>query len=96
MLLACHLLLCLAKAAQGRAADGLIRTDKRRAWCAPEVWEVRAMKRDCHCKHERTRFHSIQRLGDQPPIELRQCLLCDSTIAVRIAEPAAAGVAASH
>ncbi len=54
------------------------------------------MKRHGHCKHERTRFHSIQRLGDQPAIELRQCLLCDSTIAVRIAEPAAAGVAASH
>ena len=55
------------------------------------------MKRYTECKHERTRFHSIQRLGDQPPIELRQCLLCNSTVAVYITEPAAAaGVAASH
>ena len=38
------------------------------------------------CQHERTRFHSIQRLGTQPPIELRQCLDCHSTIAVVIEE----------
>ena len=55
------------------------------------------MTRHGHCEHEQTRFHSIQRLGTQPPIELRQCLLCNSTVAVRIADPLpAAGVAASH
>jgi len=55
------------------------------------------MRRHAYCRHERTRFHSIQRLGTQPPIELRECLDCHSTIAVRIAEGVpAAGVAASH
>jgi len=59
--------------------------------------ELVAMRRRSECKHERTRFHSIQRLGSQPPIELRQCVLCHSTIAVPIEEAvSAAAVAASH
>ena len=55
------------------------------------------MKKDSSCKHERTEFHSIQRLGKQPPIELRQCVECHSTVAVEITGPVvAASVAASH
>jgi hypothetical protein len=54
-------------------------------------------RRTGHCAHERTRFHSIQRLGTQPPIELRQCLLCNSTIAVPLGDAAPSpGVAAGH
>ena len=49
------------------------------------------------CEHKKTIFHSIQRLGDQPPIELRQCVDCHSTISVPLAEAvAAATAAASH
>jgi len=55
------------------------------------------MKRHGYCRHERTRFHSIQRLGTQPPIELRQCLDCHSTIAVEVSGALLApSVAASH
>ena len=56
------------------------------------------VRRHEYCKHENTRFHSIQRLGTQPPIELRQCLTCHSTIAVETREAAltTAGVAASY
>jgi hypothetical protein len=55
------------------------------------------MMRQGHCKHERTEFHSIQRLGNQPPIELRQCLDCHSTVAVELDElTLAPSVAASH
>ncbi|MFO7897447.1 MAG: hypothetical protein R6V58_00130 [Planctomycetota bacterium] len=49
------------------------------------------------CKHEHTRFHAIQRLGDQPPIELRLCLECHTTISAPVSEPvSAAAAAASH
>ena len=55
------------------------------------------MTRRGFCKHERTRFHSVQRLGTQPPVELRHCLACHSTIAAAVMERGAtAGVAASH
>ena len=33
------------------------------------------------CNHEHARFHSIQRLGRQPPVELWQCPACGSTVA---------------
>jgi len=62
--------------------------------CKQEGWSVKKVRR---CKHRETRFHSIQRLGGQPPIELRQCLSCHSTISVPINEGVpAGGVAASH
>jgi len=32
------------------------------------------------CKHERAEFHSIQRLGKLPPVELWHCPACNSTI----------------
>lgn len=55
------------------------------------------MKRNGYCKHPVTRFHSVQRLGNQPPIELRQCVLCHSTVSGVLAEPIpATGAAASH
>ena len=42
------------------------------------------------CKHERARFHSIQRLGNQPPVELWHCPSCNSTIAVETVRRASA------
>ena len=33
------------------------------------------------CTHERARFHSVQRLGRLPPVELWQCPSCKSTVA---------------
>jgi hypothetical protein len=51
------------------------------------------------CKHERTVFHSIQRLGPLPPLELRQCLDCHSTVSTPLSPEVRAGnagVAASH
>ena len=33
------------------------------------------------CSHERARFHSIQRLGQLPPVELWHCPVCKSTLA---------------
>ena len=35
------------------------------------------------CKHQRARFHSIQRLGKQPPVELWHCPACKSTISAQ-------------
>ena len=32
------------------------------------------------CSHERARFHSVQRLGRLPPVELWHCPTCNSTI----------------
>jgi hypothetical protein len=40
------------------------------------------------CEHPRAHFHSIQRLGDLPPVELWQCPVCRSTIS-RTAKSAA-------
>lgn len=60
-------------------------------------WEEGTMNANEQCKHEDTRFHAIQRLGDQPPIELRLCLHCHTTISVPVSEPvSAAAAAASH
>ncbi len=33
------------------------------------------------CDHRRSRFHSVQRLGRMPPVELWQCPDCKSTLA---------------
>jgi hypothetical protein len=33
------------------------------------------------CAHEHARFHSVQRLGRLPPIELWHCPTCNSTVA---------------
>lgn len=35
------------------------------------------------CKHERARFHSVQRLGSQPPVELWHCPACKSTLSAQ-------------
>jgi len=32
------------------------------------------------CKHERARFHSVQKLGKLPPVELWHCPVCKSTV----------------
>ncbi|MFH1730044.1 MAG: hypothetical protein ABIF82_00155 [Planctomycetota bacterium] len=32
------------------------------------------------CKHVRARFHGVQRLGKQPPVELWHCPACKSTV----------------
>ena len=32
------------------------------------------------CRHERARFHSVQRLGVLPPVELWHCPTCKSTL----------------
>jgi hypothetical protein len=53
------------------------------------------MTRTGHCKHERTQFHSIQRLGPLPPLELRQCLDCRSTVAIELDESELAGAVAA-
>jgi hypothetical protein len=46
------------------------------------------------CTHEHARFHSVQRLGRLPPIELWHCPTCRSTVTVdsigRTRRPAAA------
>ena len=33
------------------------------------------------CTHDRARFHSVQRLGKAPPLELWHCPACKSTLA---------------
>ncbi len=32
------------------------------------------------CKHDRARFHGVQRLGKLPPVELWHCPACKSTV----------------
>jgi hypothetical protein len=32
------------------------------------------------CTHERARFHSVQKLGKLPPVELWHCPTCKSTL----------------
>ncbi len=39
------------------------------------------MTQTSECEHRRARFHSVQRLGPLPPIELWQCPDCKSTLA---------------
>jgi hypothetical protein len=40
------------------------------------------MTRKPICLHERARFHSVQRLGSGPAVELWHCPTCQSTVAV--------------
>ena len=35
------------------------------------------------CKHERARFHGVQRLGKLPPVELWRCPSCKSTVSAQ-------------
>jgi len=46
------------------------------------------------CTHEGARFHSVQRLGRLPPVELWHCPACKSTVAAesvgRTRQPVAA------
>ena len=47
------------------------------------------------CSHERARFYAVQRLGQQPPVELWHCPACKSTVAREVARKRAAPVAAA-
>jgi uncharacterized protein YlaI len=38
-----------------------------------------------HCQHLNARFHSLQRLGEHPPVELWYCPNCKTTIAIETA-----------
>jgi len=40
------------------------------------------------CRHERARFHGIQRLGALPPVELWHCPACKSTISAEAVQSA--------
>ncbi len=39
------------------------------------------MRKTKECDHAGARFHSVQRLGPLPPVELWQCPDCKSTLA---------------
>ena len=47
------------------------------------------------CKHERARFHSVQRLGTQLPIELWHCPACKSTLSAQALKKANKEIAAA-
>jgi hypothetical protein len=47
------------------------------------------------CTHSRARFHSVQRLGRLPPVELWQCPTCKSTIAAETVRMASRPLAAA-
>ena len=47
------------------------------------------------CNHERAHFHSIQRLGKLPPVELWHCPSCKSTVSAQAVHKAAKPVAAA-
>ena len=46
------------------------------------------------CKHERARFHGVQRLGTLPPVEVWHCPSCKSTVSAeslgKVRKPVAA------
>ncbi len=44
------------------------------------------------CTHERARFHSVQRLGNLPPVELWQCPTCKSTVSADLPATAPSAV----
>ncbi|MFW6158967.1 MAG: hypothetical protein ACOC8E_06375 [Planctomycetota bacterium] len=46
------------------------------------------------CSHERARFHSVQRLGRLPPVELWHCPDCHSTVSAETVEQARRDAAA--
>ncbi|MFH1732892.1 MAG: hypothetical protein ABIF82_14740 [Planctomycetota bacterium] len=35
------------------------------------------------CRHKRARFHSVQKLGGPPSVELWHCSMCNSTLAAQ-------------
>jgi hypothetical protein len=41
------------------------------------------MTRSKTCSHEHARFHSIQRLGSLPAVELWHCPACKSTVSAK-------------
>ncbi|MFO7900747.1 MAG: hypothetical protein R6V58_17010 [Planctomycetota bacterium] len=48
-----------------------------------------------HCTHDNARFHSIQRLGTLPPVELWHCPDCNSTFSAQTLEKESKSVAAA-
>jgi len=47
------------------------------------------------CNHEQAYFHSVQQLGNLPPIELWHCPVCKSTISAQTLHKMAKPVAAA-
>ena len=47
------------------------------------------------CGHAEARFHSVQRLGQMPPVELWHCPACRSTVSVDAVQKAMKPVAAA-
>lgn len=47
------------------------------------------------CNHEHARFHSIQRLGSLPPVELWHCPACKSTVSAETLRKTSKPVAAA-
>lgn len=47
------------------------------------------------CNHENARFHSMQRLGSLPPVELWHCPNCKSTISAQALHKTTKPVAAA-
>jgi len=47
------------------------------------------------CSHEHAQFHSVQRLGTLPPVELWHCPDCKSTISSETLHKLSKSVAAS-
>jgi len=47
------------------------------------------------CDHARARFHSVQRLGRLPPVELWHCPACHSTLSVETVRRARRSAAAA-
>ena len=43
------------------------------------------------CTHERATFHSVQRLGTLPPVELWHCPACKSTVSAGAIQTAGGG-----
>jgi len=47
------------------------------------------------CQHERARFHSVQRLGLLPPVELWHCPTCKGTVSAETVDRSKRPVAAA-
>ena len=80
--------------ARRRVCDVALREDSGRWPVVSGRWSVgdtqereeerkRVMTTRTGCTHERARFYSVQRLGNQPPIGLWHCVACKSTVAVQ-------------
>ena len=48
-----------------------------------------------HCQHERARFHSVQKLGKLPAIELWHCPACKTTLSAASLRKARKDIAAA-